>query len=94
MLLGHQLTPEIVFTSLALFNVLIAPLNSLPWVLNGVVEALVSVRRLQRFLMAWESKADWAYTYPAESQVCPCSTMVLSIASRGTCLPTESLHWG
>ena len=74
MLLGHQLTPEVVFTSLALFNVLIAPLNSLPWVLNGVVEALVSVRRLQRFLMAWESKADWAYT--AENQVCPCHGMV------------------
>lgn len=73
-LLGHQLTPEIVFTSLALFNVLIAPLNSLPWVLNGVVEAFVSVRRLQRFLMAWESKADWAYA--ADNQVCPCLCMV------------------
>lgn len=47
-LLGHDLTASIVFTSLALFNVLIAPLNSFPWVVNGVIEAVVSVRRLQR----------------------------------------------
>ena len=60
-LLGHKLTAEVVFTSLALFNVLIAPLNSFPWVLNGTVEAVVSVRRLQGFLSSWESKSDWAY---------------------------------
>lgn len=47
-LLGHALTATVVFTSLALFNVLIAPLNSFPWVINGFVEAIVSVRRLQR----------------------------------------------
>ena len=47
-LLGHNLTATIVFTSLSLFNVLIAPLNSFPWVVNGIVEAIVSVRRLQR----------------------------------------------
>jgi ABC-type multidrug transport system fused ATPase/permease subunit len=50
----HQLTAGVVFTSLALFNVLIAPLNSFPWVVNGVVEAVVSVRRLQLFLLAPE----------------------------------------
>ena len=60
-LLGHKLTAEVVFTSLALFNVLIAPLNSFPWVLNGTVEAVVSVRRLQGFLSSWETKSDWAY---------------------------------
>ena len=47
-LLGHALTAEIVFTSLALFGVLIAPLNSFPWVINSCVEAVVSVRRLER----------------------------------------------
>lgn len=60
-MMGHKLTAEIVFTSLALFNVLISPLNSFPWVLNGIVEAVVSVRRLQGFLSSWESKSDWAY---------------------------------
>jgi ATP-binding cassette subfamily C (CFTR/MRP) protein 10 len=47
-LTGHALTAEVVFTSLALFGVLIAPLNSFPWVINGCVEAIVSMRRLQR----------------------------------------------
>lgn len=46
--LGHDLTAPTVFTSLALFNVLIGPLNAFPWVLNGVVEAIVSLRRLER----------------------------------------------
>eukprot|EP00897_Mesotaenium_endlicherianum_P006893 jgi/Mesen1/6231/ME000320S05428 len=35
-LLGHRLTAATVFTSLALFNVLLAPLNSFPWVINGL----------------------------------------------------------
>ena len=52
---GHQLTAPIVFTSLALFNVLIAPLNSFPWVINGVVEAAVSLRRLRR--CSWQDRA-------------------------------------
>ena len=47
-LLGHELSATAVFTSLALFNVLIAPLNAFPWVINGIVEAVVSVQRLQR----------------------------------------------
>lgn len=51
-LLGQPLTPSVVFTSLALFNVLIAPLNAFPWVINGVVEALVSIQRLEVFLRA------------------------------------------
>ena len=58
-LLGHPLTPSAVFTSLALFNVLIAPLNSFPWVINGAVEGLVSVRRLEAFLMAGETDGSW-----------------------------------
>lgn len=31
----RELTAEIVFTSLALFSVLIGPINSFPWVVNG-----------------------------------------------------------
>ena len=67
-LLGHKLTAEVVFTSLALFNVLISPLNSFPWVLNGLVEAVVSVRRLQGFLSSWETKSDWAYQLEAQQE--------------------------
>ncbi|KAK9825002.1 hypothetical protein WJX81_008465 [Elliptochloris bilobata] len=60
-MLGRPLTAPIVFTSLALFNVLTAPLNSFPWVVNGCIEAIVSVRRLQRFLAAPETDAVWVY---------------------------------
>jgi len=34
-LMGKQLTAQIVFTSLALFSVLLGPINSFPWVING-----------------------------------------------------------
>ena len=44
-LLGHTLDAATVFTSMALFNILIGPLNSLPWVINGT-----SGRRLARYL--------------------------------------------
>ena len=39
-----------VFTSLALFNMLISPLNAFPWVINGLMEAWVSVKRVETFL--------------------------------------------
>ncbi|VDD74815.1 unnamed protein product [Mesocestoides corti] len=39
---------DFVFTSLALFNMLIGPMNAFPWVLNGVVEALISAGRICR----------------------------------------------
>lgn len=38
------------FTTLALVGMLILPLNSFPWVLNGTLEAKVSLDRIQRFL--------------------------------------------
>lgn len=34
-LTGKELTPQVVFTSLALFSVLLGPINSFPWVVNG-----------------------------------------------------------
>ncbi|KAJ6326174.1 hypothetical protein OIU78_013303 [Salix suchowensis] len=49
-LMGHQLDAATVFTCLALFNNLISPLNSFPWVINGLIDAFISTRRLSRFL--------------------------------------------
>ncbi|KAJ1428488.1 P-loop containing nucleoside triphosphate hydrolase [Sesbania bispinosa] len=49
-LMGHQLDAAMVFTCLALFNTLISPLNSFPWVINGLIDAFISSRRLSRFL--------------------------------------------
>lgn len=34
-LLGKELTAQVAFTSLALFSVLLGPINSFPWVING-----------------------------------------------------------
>ena len=41
---GNELTAPKVFTSVALFAMLTGPLNAFPWVLNGLVEAMVSIR--------------------------------------------------
>ncbi|CAG9765420.1 unnamed protein product [Ceutorhynchus assimilis] len=49
-LLGNKLTAATVFTSVALLNMLIAPLNAFPWVLNGLTEAWVSIKRIQKLL--------------------------------------------
>lgn len=49
-LLGNKLTASTVFTSMALLNMLIAPLNAFPWVLNGIMEALISIKRIQRLI--------------------------------------------
>ncbi|CAI8012847.1 Multidrug resistance-associated protein 7, partial [Geodia barretti] len=59
--LGNHLTAAKVFTSVALFNVLISPLNAFPWVINGLMEAWVSVKRVQLFLQLEE--IDWARYY-------------------------------
>ncbi|XP_043508427.1 ATP-binding cassette sub-family C member 10 [Frieseomelitta varia] len=49
-LLGNKLDAKTVFTSMALLNMLIAPLNAFPWILNGLTEAWVSLKRIQRML--------------------------------------------
>lgn len=49
-LIGNKLTAATVFTAMALLNMLISPLNAFPWVLNGMTEAWVSIRRIQRLI--------------------------------------------
>uniref|UniRef100_A0A2K6CQY5 ATP-binding cassette sub-family C member 10 n=1 Tax=Macaca nemestrina TaxID=9545 RepID=A0A2K6CQY5_MACNE len=49
-LMEHQLTATKVFTALALVRMLILPLNNFPWVINGLLEAKVSLDRIQLFL--------------------------------------------
>lgn len=46
-LLGHTMDTKTVFTTMALLNMLIGPLNMFPWVLNGLTEAWVSIKRVQ-----------------------------------------------
>lgn len=54
-LMGNKLDASTVFTTMALLNMLIAPLNAFPWILNGLTEAWVSVKRIQRLLDAKEN---------------------------------------
>jgi ATP-binding cassette, subfamily C (CFTR/MRP), member 10 len=49
-LLGQPLTAATTFTSVALLNMLIGPLNAFPWVLNGLIEAWVSLKRVQNLI--------------------------------------------
>ncbi|XP_062428024.1 ATP-binding cassette sub-family C member 10 isoform X2 [Rhea pennata] len=72
-LLGHQLTATKVFTALALIGMLILPLNSFPWVLNGTLEAKVSLDRIQRFLELTDQDLE-AY-YALDSTSGPSSAM-------------------
>ncbi|GLT67383.1 hypothetical protein SLA2020_396970 [Shorea laevis] len=53
-LLGGDLTPSKAFTSLSLFAVLRFPLNMLPSLLSQVVNANVSLQRLEELLLAEE----------------------------------------
>ncbi|NXS08480.1 MRP7 protein, partial [Neodrepanis coruscans] len=68
-LFGHQLTATKVFTALALVGMLILPLNSLPWVLNGILEAKVSLDRIQHFLelMDQDLEAYYALDSPSDT---------------------------
>lgn len=45
-----ELSASDVITALALLNMLIFPMNALPWVINGFMEARVSLRRLAKVL--------------------------------------------
>ncbi|KAD4585541.1 hypothetical protein E3N88_23142 [Mikania micrantha] len=56
-LMGNQLDAATVFTCLALFNNLISPLNSFPWVINGLIDAVISTRRLSKFLSCVEHES-------------------------------------
>ncbi|KAK9141507.1 hypothetical protein Syun_010907 [Stephania yunnanensis] len=56
-LTGHPLNAATVFTCVALFNILISPLNSFPWVINGLIDAFISVRRLSTFLACPEHRS-------------------------------------
>ncbi|XP_041988661.1 ATP-binding cassette sub-family C member 10 [Aricia agestis] len=47
---GIDLDAPTVFTTVALINMLISPLNAFPWVLNGLTEAWVSIKRIQKLL--------------------------------------------
>ncbi|PJF19609.1 ATP-binding cassette transporter YOR1 [Paramicrosporidium saccamoebae] len=52
--MGNQLTAEIVFPTLALFNLLRTPLILLPMVISFTVDGALAARRIRKFLLAEE----------------------------------------
>ncbi|CAH8527972.1 unnamed protein product [Schistosoma rodhaini] len=46
--IGNELKASEVFSSLALFGMLIGPMNAFPWVINGVMEATISMQRITK----------------------------------------------
>ncbi|XP_068177281.1 ATP-binding cassette sub-family C member 10 isoform X2 [Antennarius striatus] len=77
--LGHQLTAAKAFTTLALVGMLIVPLNSFPWVLNGILEAKVSLERIQCFFKLTDQDLQAYYT-----QVSPEDSQTSVLLSQGT----------
>lgn len=49
-LLNNPLNAATTYASVALLNMLIGPLNTFPWVLNGLTEAWVSLSRVQELI--------------------------------------------
>lgn len=52
------MTPDIAFTTLSLFNQIVAPLFILPFVINLFVNCLVSCGRLKTYFLAPEIEGD------------------------------------
>ncbi|KAK3562319.1 hypothetical protein QTP86_033307 [Hemibagrus guttatus] len=78
-LLGNSLTAAKVFTTLALVGMLILPLNAFPWVLNGTLEAKVSLDRIQLFISLHDQ--DFGAYYSQVSPEDPLTAIQLSQAS-------------
>lgn len=47
---NNKITPDVVFVSLALFNILRQPMTMFPLMITQVMQALISVKRINKFL--------------------------------------------
>ena len=47
-----------VFTAIALFNILLVPLNALPWTIGGMMTGKVSMKRIEQFYAGKEIDKD------------------------------------
>ncbi|CAM1331877.1 ABCC10 (predicted) [Pycnogonum litorale] len=67
-LLGNQLTAAKVFTCLALFDLLIAPLNDFSWSLLCIMDSWISLKRIQKLMRLPNSDYDEYYQFSASSE--------------------------
>lgn len=70
-LLGNSLTPQVVFVSLALFNLLQFPMSITPSVISSIVESSVSIYRLYNFFMAEELNPQAVERHPYPNPTAP-----------------------
>ncbi|KAI7986989.1 ABC transporter C family member 13 [Camellia lanceoleosa] len=84
-LMGNQLDAATVFTCLALFNSLISPLNSFPWVINGLIDAIISTKRLSRFLSCSENEPELGQTGKSPPSSCSEDLSDMAIVIRDAC---------
>ncbi|KAI7822518.1 P-loop containing nucleoside triphosphate hydrolase protein [Gamsiella multidivaricata] len=59
---GHEITASKMFTTLALFNIMRQSLNTLPWQIKNTMQAAVSLKRINKFLLEEELIKDTAVT--------------------------------
>ncbi|KAG0256860.1 hypothetical protein BG011_004280 [Mortierella polycephala] len=59
---GHEITASKVFTTLALFNIMRQSLNMLPWQIKNTMQAAVSIKRINRFLLEEDLVKDTTVT--------------------------------
>lgn len=72
--IDRAIDPAAVFTTIALLQMLTFPLNAFPWILNGLMEARVSKRRLQRFLLDMPAPPNYVIRAGADDGPTPTMT--------------------
>ncbi|KAG0027521.1 hypothetical protein BGZ81_005507 [Podila clonocystis] len=83
-----ELTSAVAFTSMAIFIILRGPLNILPGMVADLLEAMVSIRRIEAFL---NEKEIWKYTDQAKKETEPAqSTQAQSPHIHAQSPPTQS----
>ncbi|KAK3021801.1 hypothetical protein RJ639_047156, partial [Escallonia herrerae] len=92
-LTGHQLDAATVFTCLALFNSLISPLNSFPLVINGLIDAIISTRRLSRFLSCSEHERQQEHPGNPLSSSCSINQSEFTFEDMAAVIHDASCSW-
>ncbi|KAG0292891.1 hypothetical protein BGZ96_003540 [Linnemannia gamsii] len=59
---GHEISASKMFTTLALFNIMRQSLNMLPWQIKNTMQAAVSLKRINKFLLEEELVKDTTVT--------------------------------
>lgn len=74
-------TASSVFTTVSLLNLLVYPMNAFPWILTGVLEAWVSLGRLEAFLCGSDFEKGQAKLAdaPLYGKLSPTSTVLLTV---------------